>query len=327
MQKKHLNTFVIIIQYFLSITLGIYLLVPIYGPIKSRIIGDSFYSPYEGWEESPLSVLHLENSYFIGTIPDSSISLSLFADQNTILVLDTIKEDYLNPFLFGQSSDDIQYLLKKHSLGDKSVYTSHKNTGDSTLNLKGVVMQLVESKSDFDYIDKSLNKGIPMRAIAGKHDSLYSFNLLMTSTASLKESMTALKEGRNLLAFSKKENFYIDLEKIPVIRNIQWKKNTLKIDLSEKGNIRVLASGFQLDTVSNNLSLKLNNPKWFRFEVGFPEDGIEYFSNPFFRYSTTPFSTVYPKAKNQLTIFINLSWLIIIILMNSLINRLRKKYL
>lgn len=327
MHKKYLNTFFLITQYLVSIVLGIYLIVPIYGPLKNKIQGDSIYSPYEGWEKSPLNVIHIEESYFIGTVPDSTLLISPFTGHDNVLILDSVSKNYLNPFLFGQSTNDIQFLLKKYDIGDKSIYSSRSTVEDSTFILDGISMQLVESQSDFDFIDKNLNNGIPLFALAGDQDSIFSFNLLMTSTPSVKESLFAIKEGRNLLAFSKNKNFLMDMEKIPVIRNIQWKNNTLKIDLSEKGTIRVISSGFKLDTLSNNLSLKLNNPKWFRFEVDFPEDEINYRSNPFYRYSTTPFSTSYPKAKNQLTIFINLSWLIVIILINILINRLRMKYL
>jgi len=275
---------------------------------------------------SPLSSVNIKNGSLYGTNPDSIISLSRFLNQNDILIMDSLKADLYTPFLLGHSRQDLQFLIKRSELSDQLISNSTEVGSGIQVPLTGVRMQLIQSELDLSQLDKSLNKGLTKVILASENDSTFAYNLLNAESGSPAECMKALKEGKNLLVFSKEDLYKADVEKIPVIRKIDWKNGMLSLDLSELGEIRIISSGFTLDTLTKNLNLKINNASWFRFEVYFKKEGLCYHSNPFFKYHEAPFTVSFPKANNQLTIFFNLSWLLGIVLLNLLITRLRNKH-
>ncbi len=284
------------------------------------------YSPYENWEQSPVRIMRVNNGVLSSALSDNSLHFFNYLADGSLLLLDSLQSSFTSPFFLGHSINDIQFLIKR-SKKETILFNSAEIVPLRRSQLRGVSMQLINSEIDLAFLDQSLNAGIPMMLVAGEGSSNFQFNQIMTSTGSAADCMNALLGGRNLIVVSKEDVFSADVERIPVIRNIEWKNDELTIDLSKKGNIQVVSSGFTLDTLSQNLHLKINHANWFRFKVDFKDEVISYISNPFFRYSQNPFKMTYPKANNQLTIFINLSWLITIFLLNYFINKFRRKYL
>lgn len=328
MNRKSLNRLIIFFQWVLGLFLSIYLIVPIYQDQDSEFKGSTIYSPYEDWKYSPLSSVTIKNGSLYGTDPDSIISISPFLGQKDILIMDSLKAEHFTPFLLGHSRQDLQFLIKKSELSDQLISNSSDEVENTILDpIVGVRMQLIQSEMDISQLDNSLNKGLTKVILASTNDSTFAYNLLNAESGSPSECMQALKEGKNLLAFSKEDIYKADVEKIPVIRKIDWKNGRLSLDLSELGKISIISSGFTLDTLTRNLNLKISNVSWFRFEVYFEKEGLSYYSNPFFKYNEAPFTISFPKANNQLTIFFNLSWLLGIVILNLLITRLRNKYL
>lgn len=327
MKKRILNILIITFQGVISLLLLVYLIVPVYEESNSSLSGNTTYSPYENWEQSPVRIVSVKNDIVKGTTPDQQLHFYPYLNDESLLILDSIKPVNEALFHFGRSRDDIQYLIKNSNTQGAVVYRSSNSNSLYFPPLKGIHLQLISEEEDLNYLDKLLNEGIPMALIAGEGNTNYLYNQLMTNTGSAFECMKALKEGHNLIVFSDEEVYSSDIESIPVIRNIEWKNDELTIDLSEKGTISIVSSGFNLDTLSQNLHLKIKQANWFRFKVDFLEKGISYLSNPFFRYTDSPYKTIYPKANNQLTIFINLSWLIAVILLNYIINLFRRKYI
>lgn len=326
MIKRYVNTLIWIGQWVISILLAIYLVVPAFDFDDKVYVGSQFYSPYQDWNLSPLHTIELNNDSLIGIRSDKTLHLNPFLEKAALISLDTTSRSHFSPFLLGHSFNDVQYLLKNETQNEHIAFKLDSEQNLYYEQLSGINICILESIDALKQIDANLEKGNPAAIINGMNDSLYAYNLVMSSTGSAAEILNSLAVGRNLLVFSNKELFAEEIEQIPVIRNIQWEKNKLSIDLSKKGDIKIISSGFKLDTLSSNLSIKLNDPKWFRFEVRFEEDQITYLSNPFFSYAKQPFKTVYPKTNNQLTIFINLSWLLGIVLLNLLLNRLRTRY-
>lgn len=327
MNKKVLNTLLLAGQWILSLLLSIYLLVPVYNFSPSSFGGSEIYSPYENWKQFPLQTLQLSDEYIKGTDPEKILRINPFLDSENLYSLDKSENTFYSPFLLGHSQNDLQYLVKKKGSEKNLVFKLDNTSPSFNFELRGIRLLLLDNDSLSSVINTILDQGNPTAIIATSNSSHYAYNLVMSANANPISNLEALKKGNNLLVFSKEEIFNEEIDQIPVIRTIEWKDNTLKIDLSEKGEINIISSGFSMDTLVSNISLKLNNPNWFRFEVRFPKDHITYLSNPFFRYSAAPFDVIYPKTNNQLTIFINLSWLIGIILLNLGINRIRKKYL
>lgn len=327
MNKKVLNTLFIAGQWILSLLLSIYLLVPIYTFNSSSYGGSEFYSPYNNWKQFPLQTLQWNENKIVGTDPDNILQINPVLESENLYSLDSLENKIYSPFLLGHSKNDIQYLIKKKGSKKNIVYKIEGPSPSDGLAMSGISLLLLDNDSLSSVIDTVLMHGNPMAIIASSNSSNFAYNLVMSANADPINNLEAIKKGKNLLVFSKEEIFNSEIEQIPVIRTIEWKDNTLKIDLSEKGNLSIISSGFRIDTLLSNISLKLNSPNWFRFEIRFPKENITYISNPFFRYSTIPFEMIYPKTNNQLTIFINLSWLIGIILLNLGINRIRNKYL
>ncbi len=304
--------------------MAIYLLVPYYDFSPRQWVGDKIYSPYKNWKQTPLNPIHINNSIIHGTKPDSIVRIYPFLNEEEIVILDSVENEFYSPFLLGRSGNDLQYLINTSEPHSFLVYKS-----DTQLERKfqGINAQIISDIEDLDKLDKALKNGIKTVIFAGEGDSGYLYNMLLSSSASPKECLSSLKRGENLLVISQFEIFNSEIEKIPVIRKIEWEDNELYLDLSQKGNIQIISSDFTLDTLSSNLRLKINDSNWFRFMVSFDADQILYISNSFFKYSNEVFDASTIKTNNQLTIFLNLSWLIGIILMNSMVNRLRKNYL
>jgi hypothetical protein len=310
----------------ISILLAIYLLVPAFNFEDQPYFGSQFYSPYQDWSQSPMQTIEIKNDSLIGIRSGKVLHLNPFLEKAHLVSIDTMSRAHFSPFLLGHSINDAQYLVKNRTQNEYVAFILGDEQNPFYNQVSGVNISILESIDAVKQIDAKLKKGNPTAIINGANDSLFTYNLVMSLNGYESEILTSLAEGRNLLAFSNKEIFDADIDQIPVIRNIEWEENKLSIDLSEKGTIKIISSGFELDTLSSNLSIKLNSPKWFRFEVRFEEEQITYLSNPFFSYAKQPFSTVYPKTNNQLTIFINLSWLLGIVLLNLLLNKLRTRY-
>jgi len=324
--KQYANRLIWIGQWAISILLAIYLIVPAFDFDQKTYVGSQFYSPYQDWSQSPLEPIQLKNDTFVGISSNKPFYLNPFLSKADLVSIDTTRKSHFSPFILGHSLNDVQYLVKNRFQSEFAAFLLNDQHSLYFDQLKGINSCILSSVEAVKQIDVKLEKGNPIAIISGKNDSLFTYNLVMSSNGSRDDILNSLTKGKNLLAFSKKMLFDEDIDQIPVIRKIEWDNNTLSIDLSKKGDIKIISSGFTLDTLSNNLSIKLNDPKWFRFEVRFKEDQITYLSNPFFSYIEHPFSTTYPKTNNQLTIFINLSWLLGIVLLNLLINRLRHRY-
>lgn len=326
MIKRFANTLLWVGQWVISVLLLIYLIVPVFNFEDQPYFGTKLYSPYQDWKKSPLQTIELKNDSFTGIRSGKALYLNSFLEKAHLVSIDTFRTHHYSPFLLGHSINDIQYLVKNKSINENVGFLLGDLQNPAYNQVSGVSINILESIDAVKQIDAKLEKGSPAAIINGASDSLYTYNMVMSSNGQVSEILTSLSEGRNLLAFSKKELFDSEIDQIPVIRNIKWEENKLSIDLSEKGSIKIISSGFELDTLSSNLSIKLNNPRWFRFEVRFEDDQITYLSNPFFSYAQQPFSRIYPKTNNQLTIFINLSWLLGIVILNLLLNRLRTRY-
>lgn len=327
MNKKKLNTLVLVLQWLLSFALSIYLLVPVYTFSTNTFVGDAIYSPYDNWRQVPLQTLQLKGSHIVGTQPDSLIVLNPFLPHKNIYLIDTLKENYFSPFLLGHSRNDIQFLLKRYGVTNTLLCRVEPGSSNDLSTFKGIGLYVIDNDSISSHIDAFLENGNPAAFIADQGENGYAYNLVMASSPNPTENLEAILAGRNLLVFSKQEIFREGIDKIPVIRTIEWENNTLKLDLSEKGEVRIISPGISLDTLVDNISLSINNPLWFRFEVRFPKEDISYISNAFFKYTDQAFDFRFPKTNNQLTIFINLSWLIGMILLNIGLNRFRKRYL
>jgi hypothetical protein len=327
LNKKKLHTLVVLFQWVASLILAIYLITPVYRSQVNTFRGDSMYSPYENWQQIPLQIIQLKGDHFTGTKPDSILQILPFLPRENIYLLDTVDQAYYSPFLLGHSKNQLQYLLKKSGFYPRFLYKNDLEADELHLGLIGVSLHVLTKEDEISSLDLFLERGIPSAVIAGESDEIHSYNLLMAASGDAEESMSALLNGNNLLVFSENEIYYDTIPSIPVIRKIEWEENTLRLDLSQKGQISIISAGFHLDTLAHNLTLKLNDPRWFRFEVKFPDEKISYISNPYFKYANQAFDVRYPKANNQLTIFINLSWLLGIILLNLAINKWRNKYL
>ena len=323
MNKKQLNILILISQWLLSILLGIYLIVPFYENNISNWKGQDIYSPYKNWKQNPLNIVQFKNNLLTGSKPDSILQLYPFYNQSDIILIDSIDHSLISPFILGHSENDLQYLINK---SDTNLLLAYASNSDFETPLKGIQVQMISKENDLEKLDKELELGLAMTLLADESDSKYSYNMLLSRSNSASDCLNAIKKGENLIVFSDQEIFYSSLKKIPVIRKIEWKNNELNLDLSQKGNISIVSSEFQLDTLSSRLKLKIKDSDWFRFSVIFEKEGISYFSNPFFKYSHSTFEVPKAKTNNQLTIFLNLSWLIVIILLNTFLNRLRKRY-
>lgn len=323
MNKKRINILILISQWLLSILLGIYLIVPFYENNISNWKGQDIYSPYKNWKQNPLNIVQFKNKLLTGSKPDSILQLYPFYNQSDIILIDSIDHSLFSPFILGHSENDLQYLINK---SDTNLLLAYAANSDFDTPLKGIQVQMISSENDLEKLDKELELGLAMTLLADESDSKYSYNMLLSRSNSASDCLNAIKKGENLIVFSDNEIFYSSLKKIPVIRKIEWKNNELNLDLSQKGNISIVSSEFKLDTLSSRLKLKIKDSDWFRFSVIFEKEGISYFSNPFFKYSNSTFDVPRAKTNNQLTIFLNLSWLIVIILINTFLNRIRKKY-
>ena len=304
--------------------MSIYLLVPYYNFSPRQWVGDKIYSPYKNWKQTPLNPIHFKNSILHGTKPDSIVRIYPFLNDEEIVILDSVENEFYSPFLLGRSRNDLQYLI---NTSEPHPFLVYKPKTQLKRQFQGINAQIINDIGDLDKLDQALKNGVKTVIFAGEGDSGYLYNMLLSSSASPKECLSAIKGGENLLVISQFDIFNSEIEKIPAIRKIEWEDNELNLDLSQKGKIQIISSDFTLDTLSSNLRLKINDSNWFRFMVSFDDDGILYASNPFFKYSNEVFDASTIKTNNQLTIFLNLSWLIGIILMNSIVNRLRNNYL
>lgn len=240
--------------------------------------------------------------------------------------LDTVEHYRSGKFFLGYSSHTIQYLisnLNKNQVNPVIVVKPSRLSNNKKVAFKGINLIQLSSYQDIAYWDTLLNYGRPVFAIANI-DSGYSTNLVAATSQKAEDILKALTNGQNLMVVSDKNLSDSTLHKIPVIRNISWQHGTINLDLSAPGEISLITSGFNLDTISQSLHLRLINQDWARFKVVFSEDNITYISNPIFKYDGNAIKPPTIKANNYKSIFYNLAWLISIVLCNLLVNKFRR---
>lgn len=326
MLKKNLNKFLLILQLIFSVQLAIYLIVPVYDLSPSKIWGRNVHSPYTNWKQNPLTQVRIIDGE-VKTSDSIHLSLYSFKGIKDLYVIDSVESSTYNPFLIGRSIDDIQYLVRKSQ--DKILVSnaSISKKGIERSTLKGIDLLAINELSDLAILDMHLNRGHKLSLIAAEQEGLFAYNQLISLTNKKSDILASIGSGKNLILLSSSDLNENKLDKIPVVREIRWEDPELYLDLSEIGRIQILSSDYSIDTLSHSLKVKLPNVAWFRFQVDFSTEGFYYISNPYFRYENEAFEPVSIKANNQLTIFTNLSWLIGIILLNLLINAIRKHFL
>lgn len=327
MGNKYLNTLIIILQAVFTVLLSVYLIVPVYDLSPKKLWGTKVHSPYENWRQSPINQISIDDRGFVNSSDEKVLRLYSYKGIDHIFVIDSTEASTYNPFLLSSSINDIQYLLRKSE--DEIILMDVSKTKEAShyAQLKGVDLISITKASDLDLADMHLNYGHPISLLAGASDSLFCYNQVLNPSNKNGDVINSLKNGHNLILLSTSNLEANNMDKIPVIREIRWEDPELYIDLSEFGNIKVVSSDYTLDTLSQSIKVKLPNVSWFRFQVDFAIEGFHYISNPYFRYNNIPFEQEPIKANNQLTIFTNLSWLLGIIILNVLINMIRKRYL
>ena len=274
------------------------------------------HDPYENWEQSLLIAGKFDRENY--TSDDLLLQLS---DYYNIEGLKHSKEaDQLNPFVLGIGQQDIQFLIQTKDSSD--ILISDVELVQNFPGLSGIDLISISDASEMEIIDQRFAEGKPSAILAETGEHFRSYNLLLCEDASSKAENIALRSGKNLLLFDDKASKDSSTNEA-VIRNIEWKNESISLDLSKEGRIRILGRQLEIDTLCQTLKVRLPGIDYFRFEVEFSDAGKHYLSNPYYRYGAMQAPV---KAKNQLTIFTNLSWLIAIVLLNLLMNKLRRTY-
>lgn len=313
-------------QWVFSLLAAVYLIVPGYIFEKEAYYGNQYYNPYSEWKNKPLTEIQFDGYSIADKEKNNNFYLSPLNFAAPIYALDSVSHKRMGKFFLGYSMHDIQYLISDYRKKQKDpilLLKSNKLPSENYTAFKGVDLIQLRNSTDDAYWDTLLNYGRPVFAIADAKKG-YSGNLVAAPTPNADGILKAIKNGQNLMVFSDKNIFDSGISKIPVVRKIEWLQNTVNIDLSEPGYINLIASGFNLDTLSQSLHLKLLEQNWMRFKVTFKESGITYVSNPIFRYESN-FNELHPiKGNNLRSIFYNLVWLIGIVLINLLLFNIRR---
>jgi hypothetical protein len=309
--------------------LAVYLIVPGYVFDKTPYAGNNYHNPYSNWNDYPLVEIIADGNYLNVANTQNRLYLSALDFASPVYVLDTSMQQQMGKFFLGYSKNDVQYLISKYEKNHDNasiVLKPGKLSGNDFIPFKGInLIQLSDSK-DEAYWDSLLSDGQPVFAYADAVSG-FSKNLVDGSGLSAADMLKALNNGRNLMAFSSRDLADTSIVEIPVIRKIEWRQNTIHIDLSQPAEIHLIASGFRLDTIAQSLHLKLIDQDWLRFKVDFKKDSITYISNPFFRYEGATIEPYINKPDNLRSIFYNLAWLIGIVLLNYLINKFRHAFI
>lgn len=329
MLSKLLNTIIITIQWLFSLLAAVYLIVPGYTYDKELYLGNEYYNPYSGWKDKPLTEILINGSTISDKEKNNQLFLSPLNFAAPVYALDTLLHQQMGMFFLGYSMNDIQYVIsdfRKKKQDPIILLKQNKLPSDSYTAFKGINLIQLSSSADEAYWDTLLNYSRPVFAIADA-ESGYSGNLVAALTPTAKGILNALKSGQNLMVFSNKNLADSGINKIPVVRKIEWNQNMVHLDLSEPAEISLITSGFRLDTISQSLHLKLIDQDWMRFKVSFKEAEITYISNPIFRFEGDFIGPSTIKGDNLRSIFYNLAWLISIVLINLLVNNLRRTYI
>lgn len=293
---------------------------------KEPYFGNNYYNPYSDWNDKPLTEILFKENEISDEEKNNQLFLSPLDFSSPVYALDTVSHQQIGKFFLGYSVHDVQYLISNYRKNIKDpilLLKPNKLSSENYTAFKGVNLLQISNNSDEAFWDTLLNYGRPVFAIA-EAETGYSGNLVAASTSSVDGILNALKIGQNLMVFSNKNFYDSSISKIPVVRKIEWKQNTVHIDLSEPANISLITSGFRLDTLSQSLHLKLIDQDWMRFKVAFEKTNITYISNPIFRFEGDFKKLNTIKGNNLRSIFYNLAWLIGIVLFNLLIYKFRK---
>lgn len=329
MFRKLINTVILALQWAFSLSLAIYLIVPGYTFEKSPFSGNHYYNPYSNWNDNPLTEIVVTGNQFINNSGHAVLHLSPLDFGAPVYALDTVSHTHLGRFFWGYSFHDIQYLISNYRKNHPHATTAMKSDklpSDNFSAIKGLNMLELTHENDEAYWDTLLNYGRHTFAYA-KAKKGFSENLISGAHLSSTEVLKTIKLGKNLMVFSNKNLTDTSIIELPVVRKIEWQQSTIQIDLSKAAKVSLITKGFRLDTLTQSLHLKLIDQDWVRFKINFYEDGITYISNPFFRYDQTLIEPNTIKSNNLRSIFFNLAWLIGIIMINIMVNRLRHTYI
>jgi len=326
---KLLNTIFLALQWGFSLLAAIYLLVPGYTFEKTPYSGNNYYNPYLNWNDNPLTEIIAEENSLIESTKNDPLYLSVLDFAAPVYVLDTLLKQHIGRFFLGYSMHDVQYLVMNYRKNHKNstlVLKSTKLTSNSFTSVNGINLIQLSDSNDEAYWDTLLNNGQPVFAYADAVTG-FSKNLVNASDLTSGGLLNALKNGKNLMVFSRGNLADKTRTKIPVIRKIEWHQSTIHIDLSQPANISLISSGFRLDTMAQSLHLKLIDQDWMRFKINFKNDSVTYISNPVFRFDGTSIEPHTLKPDNLRSIFYNLTWLIGIVLFNLIINKFRRTFI
>jgi len=308
---------------------GVYLIVPGYTFEKEAYYGNDYYNPYSGWKDKPLTEIYFNGNTISDEGKNNQLVLSPLNFAAPVYVLDTVLHQQMGQFFLGYSKHDIQYLISDFRKKQKDpiiLLKPNKLPSENYTAFNRINLIQMSNSADEAYWDTLLNYGRPVFAIADAETG-YSGNLVAASTPTEDGILTAIKNGQNLMVFSKDNLTDSSINKVPVVRKIEWHQNTVHIDLSEPAEISLITSGFRLDTVSQSLHLKLIDQDWMRFKVEFKDAEITYISNPIFRFERKFNEPQIIKGDNLRSIFYNLAWLIGIVLINLMIYKFRRTFI
>ena len=322
--RKGLNIFSLSIQWFISLLAAVYLLVPSYHFTKNDFSGISYYNPYVNWQDKPLQAIKIDSNQSV----QNNLIFSPLDFAAPVYILDTVSHIKTGRFFFGYSPNDIQYLVKKERKDSESRILVIKQLESKMFGakpIKGVNLLFLSGIENEIYWDTLLSYGQPVFGLAVESANFHALNFVTSSKENTNDIIKSLGKGENLMAFSPIDILDTSLRKIPVMRSIEWKNQTIHLDLSEAGEISLIASGFQLDTLSQSLNIKLINQDWVRFKIRFHNPEIIYVSNPIFRNTGGEIKLHEASVNNVSTLFLNFLWLVGLILINRLMNKMRKR--
>ena len=313
-------------QWLVSLVLLVYLLVPGYSFEKEYFDGDNYFNPYEHWNDNPAIRIIYTGNKFSDENGRNLLYSSAVDLKAPVYLLDTVPRFFTAKFFAGYSKNTIQYLIFKQLKDnpDAAVLLKPASVISGYTPFKGLSLIKISDSLDENYLDTLLDYGRPVFAMASRNEG-YTANLVSNANEKPADLLAALKNGRNLMVFSDDNPFTGSQSSIPVIHSIEWKRDVIHLDLSEPGEISLIASGFRLDTLARNLALRIIGQDWIRFKVKFQKKNITYLSNAIIRTGDEIPKLRDIKSDNLRTIFINLIWLVAIVLFNLVLNRIRQK--
>lgn len=319
---------ILIIQIVITLLTSVYLLVPVYQFTPTEHSGSLYHNPYENWERKPLTSLYNTQSFLTNDSEDTLFTFESL-DRRTPLWIPLVDNaPTLRTFYLGYSRSTLQYLInhrKSEYPHDPIIYRPSDNPDLGQPPLYGIDLMEIKAFEDQQLYKFHLKNGRVINGIARAENTVCENRVPYSKSVS--EQLVHIKNGSNLMVFyASNKNDSLN-KHMPAIRRFEWKNQVFSIDLSQKGDIRINASDFVLDTTCQNLSIKMTSPAWFYFSVTFPDEGLHFLSNPIFKIKSDGFSNDLPKPDNRLTVFVNLVWLLGIIMINYLLWLISKKWL